>query len=84
MTTVSAPLYRFKDLVAEALKKLEAIKEERVKKVSVQCTQFIVQCTRTSFDILGKDSCESRLLALFPGHSQIGNEASLLSQSQTM
>ena len=34
MAMVSALLYRFKDLVAEALKKLEAIKEERVKKVS--------------------------------------------------
>ena len=34
MAMVSALLYRFKDLVAEALKKLETIKEERVKKVS--------------------------------------------------
>ena len=37
MTTVSVPLYRFKDLVSEAMKKLEAIKEERVKKVSYNC-----------------------------------------------
>ena len=39
---VSAPLYRFKDLVAEALKKLKAIKEERVKKVSSHSSVVLV------------------------------------------